>query len=137
MLTPKVILSGLLWALTSTAPAAEPADEKLLLGFEEEDFARLEKVIKITRKEGKTKEGKPFLIWENPGGFAPIGQWRIAKGNASQGQHALAIGLVTNQDYICYSPTKFDLPPEPIFYYGLLNNSYAGPGGTLFNTCGV
>ena len=62
--------------------AAEPADEKLLLGFEEEDFARLGKAIKITRKEGKTKEGKPYVAWESPGGFRA----RPVDGLQGQGQ---------------------------------------------------
>src|SRR5262245_38669695 len=130
-------LVPLLWALApALSGAAEPPAEKLLLGFEEEDFTRLGKAIKITRKEGKTKEGTPCVGWESPGGFAQLGQWMVFKGKASQGQHALGIGLVTNQQAITYSPTKFDLPPEPVFYYGLLNNPYAS-GGSLFNTCGV
>src|SRR5262249_8964415 len=101
------------------------------------DFARISKAIKITRKEGKSKDGKPFMVWESPGGFAQIRQWVVYKGNASQGQQALGISLVGNQQYITYAPGKFELPPEPVFYYGLLNNSYAGPNGVLFNTCGV
>jgi hypothetical protein len=71
--------------------AMEPADERLLLGFEREDFARLAKTIKLVRKEGKTRRGKPYVAWEAPGGFAALGQWMIYKGNASQGQHALGI----------------------------------------------
>src|SRR5262245_4396842 len=126
----------LLGMLAPAVSAAEPPPEKLLLGFEEEDFARLGKAIKITRTEGKTKEGKAFVGWEGAGGFVQLGQWMVFKGKASQGQHALGIGLVTNQQAITYSPTKFDLPPEPVFYYGLLNNPYAS-GGSLFNTCGV
>src|SRR5262245_14788330 len=92
---------------TAPAGAAEPAGERLLLGFEEDDYARISKAIKITRKEAKT-----HTAWESPGGFAPLGQWMVYKGNASQGQHALGIGLVTNQQYITYSPDKFELPPE-------------------------
>jgi hypothetical protein len=115
---------------------AEPGEEKLLLGFEEEDYARLSKVIKITRKEGTTKDGKQFVGWEGPGGIQFLGQWVASKGNASQGQHALGIGLVTNQTYITYSPTKIKLPPEPVAYSGLLNNPYAS-NGAMLNTCGV
>lgn len=125
-------------ALSSTAlPAAEPTGEKLLLGFEEEDFVRLDKAIKLTRQEGKTRRGEPYVAWQSPGGFAAIGQWLIFKGQASQGEHALGISLVTNRDYIVYSPTKIELPPEPVWYYGLLNNNWAAANGALFNTCGV
>ena len=87
---PCLALVLLLWALAPAVSAAEPADEKLLLGFEEEDFARLSKAIKITRKEGKTKEGKPFVSWESPGGFAQLGQWMIFKGKASQARQLRA-----------------------------------------------
>jgi hypothetical protein len=133
-----IALLALLWALSPGVPrAGEPTGEKLLLGFEEEDFARIGKAIQITRKEGKTKDGKPFVAWESPGGFTHIGQWVVYQGNASQGKHALGIGLVTNQQYITYAPGKIELPPEPVFYYGLLNNPYAGSSGARFNTCGV
>src|SRR5262245_24051644 len=82
------VLCLALLALPGTLPpavscAAEPASEMLLLGFEEEDFARLGKAIKITRKESKSREGKPCMAWESPGGFAQIGQWMVYKGNAS------------------------------------------------------
>src|SRR5688500_9452817 len=90
--------------------AEESAAEKLLLGFEEEEFARIEKAVKITRKEGKTKEGKPYVAWESPGGFAQLGQWITYTDQASEGKCALGIGLVTNQDYITYSPSKIELP---------------------------
>jgi hypothetical protein len=135
-----VTLAVLLFAWTcvpALSGANEPANEKLLLGFEEEEFARIGKAIKITRKEGKTKEGKPYVAWQSPGGFTALGQWVVYKGNASQGQHALGIGLVTNQQDITYSPTRIALPPEPVRYHGLLNNTWAGPSGALFNTCGV
>jgi hypothetical protein len=99
----------LLGALPLAARAAEPA-EKLLLGFEEEEFARIKNAIKITRKEGKTKQDKPYVAWEGPGGFAHLGQWMTYKGNASEGQYALGIGLVTNQDYVTYAPSKIKLP---------------------------
>src|SRR5262249_47577973 len=121
---------------TAVAGAFELPAEKPLLGFEEEDLARISKAIKITRKEGKTKEGTPFVGWEGAGGFAQLGQWMVFKGKASQGQHALGIGLVRYQQALTYSPTKFDLPPEPVFYYGLLNDPYAS-NGSLFNTSGV
>src|SRR5262245_32012052 len=101
----KILLSLLLTAsavlLRPLPPARsgppDPADEKLLLGFEEEEFARIGKAIKITRQEGKNKEGKPYVAWESPGGFAPLGSWMTYKGDASEGQYALGIGLVTNQ----------------------------------------
>jgi hypothetical protein len=132
-----VLCLALLAVLQTASGAAEPAGEKLLLGFEEEDFARIGKAIKITHTEGKSREGKPYVAWGNPGGFAPLGQWVVYKGNASQGEHALGISLVTHQQDIVYASGKIELPPEPVFFYGLLNNGYAGPGGALFNTCGV
>jgi hypothetical protein len=134
---PGLVLFSLLWTLTpALASAAEPPVEKLLLGFEEEDFTRISKAIPITRKEGKTKEGQAFIGWEGAGGFAQLGQWMVFKGKASQGQYALGIGLVRHQQALTYSPAPFALPPEPVFYYGLLNDPYAS-NGSLFNTCGV
>lgn len=125
-------------ALPPSDRAAEGPEEKLLLGFEEEDFARLSKVMKITRKEGKSKDGKPFVAWENPGAIQALGQWVMYKGNASQGDYAMGISLVMGDDIqIVYSPVKFKLSPEAVRYYGFFNNNWAAPNGALLNTCGV
>jgi hypothetical protein len=35
---------------------------------------------------------------------------------------------VMNQQYITYAQGRFDLPPEPVHYHGLLNNPYAACG---------
>jgi hypothetical protein len=132
-------LLGALMTTSLSSHAAEPTDEKLLLGFEESEFDRLGNVIKLTKKEGMTKDGTSFTAWDSPGGFRELGQWMVYKGNASQGQHALGIRLVTLQQHVGYSNyigTKVELPPEPVFYYGLLNDPYAAKGAML-NTCGV
>src|SRR5262245_20552378 len=125
---------GTIFSAAFTAGAADPADEKLLLGFEEEDMARLDKAIKVTRKEGKTKDGKPFVALESPGGFTSLGQWTLFKGNASQGDYAMGIAPMANPDYLHYAPPgKFPLPAEAVRYYGLLNY----PHGLRLHTCGV
>lgn len=120
------------------AAAAEPMEEKLLLGFEEADFERLAQAIKLTRKEVKPKEGPAHAAWEMPGLMSMIGQWRVYRGKASQGEHALGIGgpALSGEPQIVYSPVKFKTPPEPYFHYGLLSNGYA-LNGSLFSTCGV
>src|SRR5262245_60714322 len=127
-------LLALLWVVSAAwSPAADAADEKLLLGFEEEEIARLDKAIKVTRKEGKTKDGKPFVALESPGGFAALGQWALFKGNASQGDYAMGVSLMVHPDYLHYAAGKFELPAEAVLYYGLLNY----PHGARLHTCGV
>src|SRR5262245_34925137 len=114
--------------------AAEPAAEKLLLGFEEDELAKLGKAIKITRKEGKTKGGTPYVAWESPGGFQALGQWTLFKGNASQGDYAMGISPLYHPDYLHYPPPgKLELPAEAVLYYGMLNY----PHGARLHTCGV
>jgi hypothetical protein len=132
-LTCLAFIAGFLALSTTWSGAADPADEKLLLGFEEDDMARLDKAIKVTRKEGKTKDGKPFVALESPGGFGALGQWTLFKGNASQGDYAMGISLMANPDYLHYAPGKVELPAEAVLYYGLLNY----PHGARLHTCGV
>src|SRR5262245_61784504 len=101
-----VIFSALGLTLAASVPtsAADVSDEKLLLGFEESEFEKLSKVIKLTKKEGKTKDGKSFVAWDTPGGFQPLGQWPMFKGNASQGDYAMGIAPMVYPDYLHYPP---------------------------------
>jgi hypothetical protein len=127
----------LMLALLPGSRAAEPADERLLLGFEDTEFEKLAKVIKLTKKEGKTKDGKPFVSWQSPAELQFLGQWNLFKGNASQGDYAMGISrVIPEQLDISYSPVKFKVPGEPQLYYNLLNNNYA-TGGAMLHTCGI
>ncbi len=130
-MTPLFILALL------SAPAPQE-DERLLLGFEEEDHARLAGAIKLERKEARTKDGRAYVAWENPGGFQALGQWRMFKGQASQGEHAMGISLVVSGPLdIVYAASRFRVPPEPQAYHNLLNNNWAPPNGAMLHTCGV
>jgi hypothetical protein len=116
----------------------QSADEIILLGFEEEDHARLSKAIKLERKEAKTKDGKAYVAWENPGGFQALGQWRMYPGQASRGRYAMGIStVIPDRLEIIYAAGPFKVPQEPQHYYSLLNNNYAPPNGAMLHTCGV
>ncbi len=118
--------------------AAEPADELLLLGFEETEFEKLAKAIKLTRKESKTKDGKPFVSWQSPAILSALGQWNLFKGNASQGDYAMGISLALPEQLdIVYSPKKFKVPAAPQLYYHLTNNNYGPASGAMLHTCGT
>src|SRR5262245_41883663 len=85
-------LLALLCALVSSPRAAEPADELPLLGFEESEMEKLAKLLKLVRKDVKPKEGPAHAAWEIGGGTGSIiGQWKVFKGKASQGDYALGI----------------------------------------------
>ncbi len=114
------------------------ADERLLLGFEEEEHARLAQPAKLTRKEKTTKDGRPYVAWEHPGGLQALGEWRLYKGRASQGETAMGIAtVIPDRLDIIYAPSRFKVPQEPQDYYALLNNNYAPPNGAMLHTCGV
>jgi hypothetical protein len=130
-----LLLAALLGA---SRPAAAGDDEKRLLGFEEEEYARLAQAVKLTRKEARTKEGKAYVAWEHPGGIQALGQWRLYPGRASQGDYAMGISLVVPEQLeIVYAGSRFRVPEEPQAYYTLLNNNWAPPNGAMLHTCGV
>lgn len=126
------------WAFfvdSSTAAAADA--EKLLLGFEDEEFARIGKGLALTRKDAQSKDGTPYVAFENPGGIAQLGRWVVYGDRASEGNQSLGISLVGHPANVIYAPRKLDVPRGPVLYYGLLNNSYGSGNGARFNTCGV
>jgi hypothetical protein len=112
--------------------------EQLLLGFEEEEHARLTKTVKIARKEKTTKDGRAYVAWEQPGDIQALGEWRLYKGQASEGEVAMGIAnVIPDRIELVYWPSRFKLPQEPQDYHGLLNNNYAPPNGAMLHTCGV
>ncbi len=130
------------WILALALPAAgglaQDGQERLLLGFEEEEHARLSRSIKLGRKEKTTKDGRAYVAWEHPGGIQALGEWRVYKGRASQGEHAMGIAnVIPDRIDLVYAPSRFKLPQDPQDYHGLLNNNYAPPNGAMLHTCGV
>lgn len=132
-----VLMAASLLSDPPRSAAAEEGNEKLLLGFEDAEFERISQSIKFTRRDTRTKDDLPVVAWENPGGFVQLGRWVVYSDRASQGEKSLGISLVVHHDRLVYAPKQFEIPREPVFYYGLLNHSYGSANGQRFNTCGV
>ena len=120
-----------LWCAWPAGHSAEPAGEKLLLGFEEAEVKQWAEVLKGARTEAKTKDGAPHVVLTTaPAGNPAAQQWRFFKGKASQGDYAMGLSLMGPSEKFAFS-----VPPEPQRYYGMFRNnavtSYA------LNTCGT
>src|SRR6185436_13264867 len=104
-----------------------PTDEKLLAGFEEDEVRRMMDAVKVERKEGKDKEGRAIVTLSRA---FYMREWTLLKGNASQGDYALALSGVQEPEKIGFS-SKVQIPPAAAAYYGLTMGD-----GSVFNTCG-
>ena len=119
------------------ANAADSSDEKLLLSFEETEFDKLSKLIKLTKAPGKTKDNKPFVSWT----IDQLGQWNLFEGNASQGKWAMKIGIARKPDPKIYDfrriPHALPIPAEAVDYYGHYVDNYSVSGGNHLHTGGI
>lgn len=121
----------LLAALVAQLPghSAEPANEKLLLGFEPAEVQTWAEALKVKPEAGKTRDGTPHVLFKSASSY---GQWRFFKGKASQGDYAMGLSLVRTGDEI---PFDFTVPAEAQRYYGVFRDNWGQ--GSLFNTCGT
>ena len=115
-------------ALVAFAQAAPPADEKLLAGFEEDEIKRMIEAVKVERKDGKDKEGRAVVTISRAYYMNP---WTLLKGNASQGEYAMALAGVREPEKVGFG-AKVQVPAAAALYYGLTIGD-----GAVFNTCGL
>jgi hypothetical protein len=132
-----LVLLGSWTADSFQSSAAQTPDELLLLGFEDAEFEKLSKLIKLTKAVGKTKDNKPFVAWN----IDQLGQWNLFEGDASQGKRAMKIGIARKPDVKIYDlrriPFGIPIPADAVDYYGHYVDNYSVSGGNHLHTGGI
>src|SRR5262245_29898457 len=109
-----VLLAFLVPAFLDGSPVscAEPAGEKLLMGFEETEVNQWAGVLNVKPEKATTRDGVPHLVLKTSFGSD---HWRIFKGKASQGDWAMGLTRVRTGEEL---PFDFKVPAEPQRFFG-------------------
>ncbi len=120
----------------AAAGPSAPAGEKLLLDFEPGELDKLARPLSFEKKEEKTKEGVPVVVYRQKD-YRALALY-VYPGRGASGSHALGLGLQKKDPgpgYYHYGE-QVQAPPDALEYYGIFQNNYGAEGGSLVNICG-
>ncbi|MBM4032895.1 MAG: hypothetical protein FJ291_14060 [Planctomycetes bacterium] len=135
----RTLPASLLALCVGTVMSAEPAGQRLLLGFERAEVEGFAEGLKAQVSDAQDVLGRPYARVEMKGGRITR-EWGLFEGNASQGKWAAGLGLTRWPDrpmpgvFSTKKSAPFENRDAVMHYNGLYAD---GDWTRLFNTSGI